>query len=43
MDDSISKSEISGGKYLIYEVNKKHTAENIQKAYTEIFPTLLKQ
>jgi DNA gyrase inhibitor GyrI len=38
LDDSIYESELSGGKYLIYEV--KHTAEDIQKAYTEIFPDL---
>ena len=33
-----AKSELSGGKYLIYEV--KHTAEDIQKAYAEIFPSI---
>ena len=38
MDDSIYESELSGGKYLIYEV--KHTAEDIQKAYTDIFKSL---
>jgi DNA gyrase inhibitor GyrI len=38
MDDSMSESELSGGKYLIYEV--KHTAEDIQNAYTAIFPSL---
>lgn len=38
MDDSICESELSGGKYLIYEV--KHTAEDIQKAYADIFPAL---
>ena len=38
LDDSISESEVSGGQYLIFEV--RHTAEDIQKAYTEIFPTL---
>ncbi|MEH7238095.1 AraC family transcriptional regulator [Bacillus sp. JJ1562] len=38
MDDSISESELSGGRYLIFKV--KHTAEDIQKAYAEIFPTL---
>ncbi len=35
MDDSIYEGEISGGKYLVYEI--KHTAEDIQKAYAEIF------
>jgi len=39
LDDSICEGELSGGKYLIYEV--KHTAEDIQKAYTGIFPSLL--
>lgn len=38
MDDTVRESEISGGKYIIYEV--KHTAEEIQKAYTDIFPHL---
>lgn len=37
-DDSVLEGEISGGKYLIYEV--KHTAEEIQKAYSDIFPSL---
>ncbi|MEK4512021.1 AraC family transcriptional regulator [Paenibacillus sp. FSL K6-2524] len=38
IDDSICESELSGGKYVIYEL--KHTAEEIQKAWTEIFPYL---
>ncbi|WP_273127113.1 AraC family transcriptional regulator [Bacillus weihaiensis] len=38
MDDSIYVGELSGGKYLIYEV--KHTAEDIQKAYADIFPSI---
>ena len=38
IDDSISESELSGGKYLIFKI--KHTAEDIQKAYAEIFPAL---
>ncbi len=38
LDDSICESELSGGKYLIFEV--KHTAEDIQKAYNDIFPVL---
>lgn len=38
LDDSICEGELSGGKYLIYEV--KHTADEIQKAYTDIFHTL---
>lgn len=38
MDDSMNERELFGGKYLIYEV--KHTAEDIQKAYADIFPSL---
>ena len=38
LDDSISEGKLAGGKYLIYEV--KHTAEDIQKAYADIFPAL---
>ncbi|WP_226003248.1 AraC family transcriptional regulator [Paenibacillus sp. BJ-4] len=38
MDDSIYEGELSGGKYLIYEV--KHTAENIQKTYNNIFTSI---
>lgn len=38
IDNSICESELSGGKYLIYEVN--HTVEDIQKAYADIFPSL---
>ncbi|MBZ5753577.1 AraC family transcriptional regulator [Metabacillus rhizolycopersici] len=38
LDDSICESELSSGKHLIFEV--KHTAEDIQKAYTDIFPTI---
>ncbi|MGG2066827.1 AraC family transcriptional regulator [Bacillus sp. S14(2024)] len=38
MDDSICESELSGGKYVICRV--KHTAEDIQKAWAEIFPAL---
>ena len=38
MDDLISESELSGGEYIIYEV--KHTSEDIQKAYTHIFPAI---
>ncbi|MCY7789730.1 GyrI-like domain-containing protein, partial [Bacillus haynesii] len=30
--------EISGGQYLIYDV--KHTAEDIQNAYSDIFSSL---
>lgn len=38
VDDSVFDGEVPGGKYLIYEV--KHTAEDIQKAYSEIFSSL---
>ena len=38
IDDSVCEGELSGGKYLIYEV--KHTADAIQKAYADIFPSL---
>lgn len=38
VDDSVFEGELSGGKYLIYKV--KHTAEDIQKAYADIFPSL---
>ncbi|MFM1652180.1 GyrI-like domain-containing protein [Brevibacillus sp. B_LB10_24] len=35
MDGSIGESELSGGKYLIFKV--RHTGEDIQKAWSEIF------
>ncbi|KAA6452200.1 AraC family transcriptional regulator [Bacillus swezeyi] len=35
MDHSICESELSGGKYVIRKV--KHSAEDIQKAWTDIF------
>lgn len=38
VDDSVFEGEISGGQYLIYDV--KHTAEAIQKAYSDIFSSL---
>ncbi|MBM7542727.1 AraC family transcriptional regulator [Amphibacillus cookii] len=38
VDDSVLEGHITGGKYLIYEV--KHTAEDIQKAYSNIFQSL---
>ncbi|MGP7816557.1 AraC family transcriptional regulator [Niallia sp. 01092] len=38
IDDFVGESEISGGKYAIFKV--KHTAEDIQKAWSEIFYTL---
>ncbi|WP_410511889.1 GyrI-like domain-containing protein [Paenibacillus sp. BR2-3] len=41
MDSSISESELSGGEYVICKV--KHTAEEIQKAWAEIYPALQKR
>lgn len=38
MDDSIYEGEIPGGKYLVYKI--EHTAKDIQKAYSDIFPSL---
>ncbi|KGE19184.1 AraC family transcriptional regulator [Paenibacillus wynnii] len=38
MDNSICESEVSDGKYVTCKV--KHTAEDIQKAWAEIFPYL---
>ncbi|AXI09298.1 DNA gyrase inhibitor [Oceanobacillus zhaokaii] len=38
VDNLVNEGELSGGKYIIYEV--KHTAEDIQKAYSYIFPSL---
>lgn len=38
MDDSIYEGEIPSGKYLVYEI--EHTAKDIQKAYSDIFPSL---
>ena len=38
LNDSICESELSGGKYVICKV--KHTEEDIQKAWPEIFSTI---
>ncbi len=38
VDDSVLEGGLSGGKYIIYEV--KHTADDIQKAYSDIFQSL---
>lgn len=38
VENSIRESELSGGKYVICKI--KHTAEDIQKAWNEIFPYL---
>lgn len=40
IDHSVCEGELSGGKYAIYKV--KHTEEDIQKAWVEIFPYLQK-
>ena len=40
VDNLVFEGELSGGKYLIYEV--KHIAEDIQKAYSDIFQSLQK-
>ncbi|MEN1937471.1 GyrI-like domain-containing protein [Paenibacillus sp. 102] len=39
IDDTVSESEVPGGRYAICKV--KHTAEDIQKAWAEIFSELL--
>ena len=38
LDDTILENELLGGRYLVYKV--EHTAEEIQKAYTEIFSSI---
>lgn len=38
MDNLVCEGELSDGKYAIYKV--KHTVEDIQKAWTEIFPAI---
>jgi DNA gyrase inhibitor len=38
IDNTVCEGEHPGGKYLIYEV--KHTEQDIQKAYEDIFPSL---
>ena len=38
LDDAMCEVELTGGKYVIHRV--KHTAEAIQKAWTEIFPLI---
>ncbi|MCH1627020.1 AraC family transcriptional regulator [Ferdinandcohnia quinoae] len=38
IDDSVSEDELSGGKYVVFKI--KHTAEDVQKAWTEIFPAI---
>ncbi|MFJ7952680.1 GyrI-like domain-containing protein [Lysinibacillus sp. NPDC096418] len=38
LEDSICEGELAGGEYVICKV--KHTAEDIKKAWAEIFPML---
>ncbi len=38
IDNSICESELFGGEYLIFKV--RHTAEDIQKTWAEIFPAV---
>ncbi|WP_019910510.1 AraC family transcriptional regulator [Paenibacillus sp. HW567] len=38
VDDSIDEGEFSGGNYVCFLI--KHTAEDIQRAWTEIFPAI---
>lgn len=40
-DDYIIDGSILGGKYAVFKI--KHTAEEIQKAWAEIFPNLLRE
>lgn len=40
IDDLVCESELYGGEYVIFKI--KHTAEDIQAAWAEIFPTLHK-
>lgn len=37
-DDGIYESKLLGGEYVLFKI--KHTAEDIQKAWAEIFPAL---
>lgn len=39
MNHSICESDLSGGVYAVFKV--KHTAEDIQSAWNEIFPAIL--
>ena len=38
IDHSICEGELSGGNYAVFKI--RHTAEDIQRAWTEIFPVL---
>jgi DNA gyrase inhibitor len=38
LDSSFSETDFQGGNYMVFKI--KHTAEDIQKAWTDIFPIL---
>ncbi len=38
IDDLVNESELFGGEYVIFKI--KHTAEDVQRAWTEIFPAI---
>lgn len=38
LDETVCEGELAGGEYIIYKV--KHTAEDIQKAWAEIFESV---
>jgi len=40
-DDYVREGDIVGGKYAVFKI--KHTEEAVQKAWTDIFPELLRQ
>jgi DNA gyrase inhibitor GyrI len=40
IDDSVEECEFIGGKHAVFKII--HTSEEIQKAYMEIFPNILK-
>ena len=40
-DDYVREGDIVGGKYAVFKIN--HTAEAVQKAWSDIFPELLRQ
>ncbi|WP_010095165.1 AraC family transcriptional regulator [Ornithinibacillus scapharcae] len=41
LDESIYEGELLGGTYFIYVI--EHTAQAIQKAYTDVFPVIQEQ
>jgi DNA gyrase inhibitor GyrI len=40
-DDYVREGDIVGGKYAVFKIN--HTVEAVQKAWSDIFPELLRQ